>query len=180
MSPLTEDPTVLIAAGVLIEALLAVALVKSGRTVLIAVMVGVLAVVLAGVVVERLVVTPREEVEATLDDAAREVEHNDVEGVLSHVDPAAGAFRGAIQSWLPRIQVREAAIRDLRIEVNRQTSPPTARAEFIGRVNGNFHETGFDHTTVLRHFTVEFRKQGDRWLMTAYQDREPFGGGRRE
>jgi len=180
MSPLTEDPTLLIAAGVLIEALLAVALVKSGRTVLIAVMVGVLAIVLAGVIVERLIVTPREEVETTLYTAAREVEQNDVQGVLSHVDPAAADLRANVRSWLPKIRVREVAIRSLRIEVNRHKNPPTARADFVGRVHGDFHETGFDQTTVLRQFTVEFRKQGDRWLMTSYQDREPFGAGRRE
>jgi hypothetical protein len=175
MSWLTEDPTALVAAGVLIEALLVVALVKSGRGVLFAVMAAVLVVVLAGVLFERSVVTPREEVEATLEDARRAVERNDVESVLSHVDPAASALRGAVRQWLPRIQVQEAAIRDLRITVNEHTNPPTATAEFIGRVNGNFHETGYDHTTVLRHFTVDFHKQGDHWLMTQYQDREPFG-----
>jgi len=175
MSPFTEDPKLLIAAGVLIEALLAVALVKSGRAVLIAVMVGVFAIVLAGVVVERMIVTPREEVETTLYTAARQVEHNDVEGVLSHVDPAAADFRAAVRSWLPQIRVHDVAIRSLRIAVNQRKNPPTARADFVGRVHGDFNETGFDQTTVLRQFSVEFRKQGQRWLMTGYQDREPFG-----
>lgn len=178
MSWLFEDPTTLIVAGVLIEALLAVALVKSGRGALIPAMVGVLAVVGLGVLVERLVVTEREQVEATLDGVAAALEHNDVEGVLRFIDAAAGDIRSYVKSILPQLRITDARIYDLIININHYSSPPSAQAEFTGRVKGNYRHEGPAEGLYLRQFTVDFRQEGDRWLITAYHDRGPLGGRR--
>ena len=61
MSWLFEDPTLVLAAGVMIEALLAVALVRTGRVAVAGIMAGVLVLVLLLVLVEWLVVTDVEQ-----------------------------------------------------------------------------------------------------------------------
>ncbi|MEX0713723.1 MAG: hypothetical protein WD278_15395 [Pirellulales bacterium] len=93
MSWLFEDSTGLIVAGVAIELVLAVALIKTGRGTLATVMLGALILVLAGVAVEKLVMTDRERVEAELDALAKALEANNVQRVLSHIHPSAAVVR---------------------------------------------------------------------------------------
>ncbi|HWB10576.1 MAG TPA: hypothetical protein VG826_15205 [Pirellulales bacterium] len=179
MSWLFEDPTTLIAAGLLIEVLLGVGLVKSGRGVLVLPMIGVLALVGLGVLVERLVVTDREQVETALDGVCRALMANDVEGVVSYIDPEAAVIRSHVRSLLPRAHVTDARLYDLDIRVNPRTSPPSAQANFTGRVKGNFQgEGGGSEGLVLRKFTVDLRQEGEKWLITGYEDHGTLGGHR--
>lgn len=183
MNWLFEDPTTLIVAGVLMEALLAVAVVKSGRGTLILPMIGVLVLVGLGVLVERLVVTEREQVETTLDGVCQALMANDVEGVLSYIDPQAGDIRSNVRSMLPQAHITDARLFDLIIDVNRHGHPPSAQAHFTGRVKGRFPRGGAgggEGLLALRRFTVDFRQEGDRWLISAYQDHGPIGGRRDE
>ena len=179
MSWLFEDPTTLLVAGLLIEALLVVALVKTGRAILVLAMVGVLAIMGLGLLVERLVVTDREQIEATLDGVASALEANDVEGVLRYIDPAASGMRANVRAALAGVHVTDARVYDLEVDVNHHAKPPTAQADFTGRVKGNYRgESADGEGMVLRKFTVDFRQQDGRWLMTAYEDRGAIGGRR--
>jgi hypothetical protein len=173
---LFEDPTTLIVAGALIEVLLGIGLFKSGRGVLALPMIGVLVLVGLGVLVERLVVTDREHVETALDGVCRALMANDVEGVLKHIDPEAGGIRSHVQSILPRAHITDARLYDVVIRVNHHTSPPSAQADFTGRVKGRFQgDGGGGEGPVLRKFTVNFRQEGDNWLITDYEDHGPLG-----
>lgn len=181
MTWLFEDPTTLVIAGVLIEGLLAVGLVKSGRGVLAVPM--VILALLLGVclLVERLVVTDREQIEDVFNGVCRALAANDVDGVLDYIDPAAANMRSQVRNVLAGARITEARIYDLEVEVNRGARPPAAEARFTGRVKGNYRgEAASGEGMVLRRFTVEFRLVGDRWLMTGYQDRGPLGGHRDE
>ena len=182
MSWLFEDPTTLIVAGLLIEGLLVVALVKSGRGLLILAMVGVLILMGLGLLVERLVVTEREQIEATLDGVTTALEANDVEGVLRYIDPAASGMRSSVRAALAGAHITDARIYDLEVEMDHLSNPPTAQAEFTGRVKGNYRgeAPAGGEGILLRKFTVDFRREGDRWLITAYQDRGAIGGRRED
>ncbi|HJT30546.1 MAG TPA: hypothetical protein VJ783_00660 [Pirellulales bacterium] len=177
MSWLFEDPTMLIASGVLIEALLAVALVKSGRAALLLVMAGVLVLVLGGVFVERMVVTEREEIEATLDGVSQELEANNIEGVLSWIDPASGGMREDVRARVSQARISEVRVFDLNVSINHYVTPPTAQAYFTGRIRGRYRGEGSSgEGMLLRRLTVDFRQAGDRWLITGYQDRRMITG----
>jgi hypothetical protein len=182
VSWLFEDPTTLIVTGLLIEGLLGVALVKSGRGALVLVMLGVLVLVGSGVLIERLVVTQHEEVEDTFDGICRALLANDVQRVLSFIDPMAADIRSQVQSVLPQAQITDARVYDLMIDVNGHASPPTAQAQFVGRVKGRFRGDGpgGDEGLVLHRFTVDLRKDGERWLVVAYQDHGNIGGRRED
>lgn len=180
MSWLFEDPTTLIVAGVLIEALLAVAFVNTRQIKVAIAMVAVLALLLAGLAVEQFVVTDYEKIEAALDGAARSMRANDVTGVLDQIDPQAAGMRQTVEATLGRARVTDAKVKDIKVEFHRLTSPPTAEAEFIGNVKGSF-QGGIDvgEGMVVRRIRVDFVRRGDRWLMTGYEDLgAPFGPGR--
>jgi len=180
MSWLFEDPTPLIVVGVLIEALLAVVFVNTRQLKAAAAMVGVLALVLAGLAVEQIVVTDYERIEAALDGTARSLRANDVPGVLAHIDPQAAGMRQTAEATLRRARISDAKVKDLKVQFHRLASPPTAEAEFIGNIKGSF-QSGIDvgEGTIIRRFYIKFVRRGDDWLMTAYEDLgPPVGPGR--
>lgn len=181
MSWLFEDPTTLIVAGLLIEALLVVALVNTRRGAIIWAMAGVLVLMGLGVLIERVVVTDREQIADTLDGVIAALESNDVEGVLRYIDPQAGGMRASVRLALSSAHVSDARVYDLVVTVNHHAQPPTAQAEFTGRVKGRYRgEAGSSDGMLLRRFTVDFQRDGDRWLMTAYEDRGPIVGRRED
>lgn len=180
MNWLFEDPTTLIVAGVLIEALLAVVLINTRQLKIALAMVGVLILVLAGVAVEQLVVTDYEQIEAALDGTARSLRLNDVAGVLDRIDPQAADMRQQVEVVLNRARIDDAHVKDLKVHFKRLASPPAAEAEFIGNVRGAYR-SGIEggQGTVIRRFRVQFRRRDDRWLMTSYEDLgPPIGPGR--
>ena len=178
MSWLFEDPTLVIASGALIEALLVVALVKSGRAPLIFAMIGVLILALGGVFIEQVVVTEREQVEAALEGVSQALEANDVQGVLAWIDRDAVSLRAEVRDKVPQAHISEVRLFDLRINVNHYVTPPTAQADFTGRIRGTYRGEGraSGDGMVLRRLTVDFRQQGDRWVITGYQDRGMLAG----
>jgi hypothetical protein len=134
-------------------------------------MLGVLILVLAGVAGEKLVVTDRERVEAELDALARALEANDDQRVLSHIHSSAARVREYARSMLPQVQIREARVTgDLEIVVNRLTNPPTARADFVGRID--LSTDGVARHPIVRRFRLDFQQEGDRWLVAGYEDRD--------
>ena len=176
MKWLFEDPTLLLVLLVVGEGLFAVALVKSGRMIVLAWMALLLVVVLAGLLVERLVVTQAEEVETTLDEICGALEANDLAGVLAMVSPQSHQIRGQLQTLLPRLDISEAHVGgDLAIRVNRLTSPPSATADFTGRVKAAMPSEGLSPGNYIRRFTVHFQREGDAWLITDYTQSDPRG-----
>lgn len=180
MSWLFEDPTTLIVAGVLIEGLLAVVLINTRQLKVVLAMVGVLLLILAGVAIEQIVVTDYEQIEAVLDGTARSLRANNVAGVLERIDPQAVEMRQRAEGALSQARITDAHFKDLKVHFKKLASPPAADAEFIANIKGSYR-TSIDGGggTLIRRFRISFRRQGDRWLMTSYQDLgSPVGPGR--
>lgn len=176
MQWITEDVTWLIGLGIVVVAILAVVLFRTGRGAVMFAMVGVLALVLGGVVVERAVVTEREEVEHTLDSLTSALLSNDLPAVLDHLAPEASYARDMANTHLPQVEISEARVRDLDITVNRLTSPPTAEANFRGIMSIKDLRGQFPYEHYLQRFTVRFRREGDRWLLVDYEAQNIDGG----
>ena len=121
-----ESPWPAIVLGIFGEAVLAVMLVRTGRGVLLWAMIGVLALALLGVGVERLVVTDNKLITAVLYDTAAALEANDLNRVLAHVAADADKTRADARSALSEAEITELKIRYLEIKINRLTSPPSA------------------------------------------------------
>lgn len=173
MPNLLEDPLPYLFIGVAVEAVLAVLLVKTGRGAFLVAILAVLGVVAAGIAVERFVVTEREQVENALDDLAAALEANDIDGVLSLISPQAANSRSRARWALERIEVQSAKVRNLEVSVNRLTSPPTAKARFYGVILFEDRLGQIPYQTYAADFSVEFRREADRWVITGHVEHDP-------
>jgi hypothetical protein len=133
-------------------------------------------------IVERLVVTDREEIEATLDVIAADVKSNNRAAVLSHIDPGATWLRARAEGEIPNYQFNECKINKLHgIEVNYGDQPPTAVANFNVHVNGTFK---FGSETLppgdyFRRIELHLRRDAEgRWKVEDYSHHNPFPGRR--
>src|SRR5437016_5141738 len=128
MSWFTEDSTPVLVMGIIAEAILLLALVKTSRLGLLYAIAGVGVVVGAIVIIEKNTVTDTKRIRGVLDSAAAAVERNDVEGVLSFISSNAQTVRQQVTANLPQFEIRSAYIRGLEVRINRVNNPPTATA----------------------------------------------------
>ena len=159
----------MIALGIVVEAILAVVLLRTGRGAVIGLMVAVAGLVLLGLVFERIIVTPQEEVEQTLDGVASALEADSLPRVLDYLAPDAPQLRSLAETNMPDLHFSEAKIRDLKTSVNRFVDPPTATAEFLGVLSVKDSRGQFPYEHYLDRFTVHLRREGNRWLLTSYE-----------
>jgi hypothetical protein len=160
-----ESPVPILVCGIVVEAALAVALLRTGRGVLLWWMGGVAIVVLLGVLVERLVVTDRKRVAQTIDGAAAAVEANDLPRLLEYVDPSATQVRAEAARTHGTVRVEQVNVRNLEVTFNRLTNPPTAKATFDAYVSG---KSLSGEGSVPVRVTLGLCWQKDRWLVTEY------------
>lgn len=165
-----ENPMPVILCGIIAEAVLGIALLRTGRGVLLWAMGGVLALVLLGVGLEYLVVTEREQVETTLDEVAAAVGRNDRSGVLSHIHPSAAETRQLVNWGFGLASFTDAKITYLEVEnINHLTSPPTARVRVKGIVFFKDRRGEDPYGKRPVNLTLELRRGSDRWLITSHQ-----------
>jgi hypothetical protein len=176
MTILFENPWWIIFTGVVIEAVLGIVLFRTGRGALLWVMLGVLALTLLGVLIERLVVTERERVEMTLDGITAALEANDLSRVLSYVSPDATQTRRRATWAMRRIEVQSARIYRLEITINRLTIPPTAKAAFFGHLEYRDRQGEIPYNNYGSSFVVDLRKQGDSWVVTGHVEEQEAAG----
>jgi len=169
MGWLFEDPVTVIVAGVLIEALLGVALYNSGQGKLLWAMGGVLVLTLLLVLVELVVVTDREQISDTLSGAAAALESNDPAAIVSYIAPEASGMRARAETALSVVVIESASFSGLDVIVNSHMIPPTAEARFIGKFRGHDRLGRMPYNNVLRRFVIDLRREGDRWVMTNYR-----------
>ncbi len=173
MTTLLENPMPLIFFGIIAEAVLGVILLRTGRGVILWAMLGVLLLVLGGLGLERLVVTEAEQVEATLEAVGEALEANDLDRVFQYVAPEAGMSRARAQQALGMYRVTSLKINNLKVTINRLTSPPTAKVRFIGAVSGEDRTGMLPYTNHRLGFEVKLRREGDRWLITEHTEGDP-------
>ena len=119
------------------------------------------------VLVSLRVETDREKVIATINQVANAVESNDLERVLSHISPNAAQGLMRAEQELPLYNFREARMTRLKsVLVNRNSTPPTAMAEFsvIVDVEANGHQA-----RIPRFVKVYFIDDDGRWLVRDYE-----------
>ena len=175
MTTLLEDPVPIIFFGIIVMAVLAAVAVTTRRGVVLLAMLGVLLVVAGGVLLERLVVTEVERVEASLDAAAAALAANDLNGALQYVAPSAGQTRSRASQVLRLVQFTEVKVNNLKITINDLTSPPTAEAKFTGVFHFKDRTGQLFRESYAAGLTVELRLEGDRWLITNHIEHHEVG-----
>jgi hypothetical protein len=170
MTVLLEDPTPIIVFGILAEAILAVILVRTRRGVLLWAMGGVLAVVLVGVIVERLVVTERKRVKATLYGIAKAVERNDQKAVATYLARSASDILRRVVGYMGRLEFTDVSLRRMEITINELTSPPTAEARFHATVHFNDRRGEALYNTYPADFEVILVLEDGQWKVQTAED----------
>lgn len=169
MAFLLEGPWTILFIGIVIEAILGLVLMQTGRGKFLIAMIGVAIVVGALLIVERSVVTDREAVTSTLDAAVAAVKKNDVNGLLDCIAPSAESPRELSRWVLKRFDVEEAHVSDLEIKVNRLKSPPTADTKFLAVGKGKDRMGEIPYQAFGQKVEVQLELRGGRWLVTGYK-----------
>lgn len=168
MQSLIESPWPVLFAGVLIEAGLAVAILRTGRGKLVWLMLLVGVLTLAGLGIEQMVVTDREAITDTLHTACDAVEDNDIERLLGCISPSADGPRQMSRMVLDRFDVDNAWMQNLRVEINQLTSPPSADVHFKAIGKGKDRKGQIPYNAYSQKVVVKLQKTGDRWLVIGY------------
>jgi hypothetical protein len=160
-----ESPWPIITVGIVLEAILAVMLFTTRRGVLLWAVVGVLVLTGGGVLVERLVVTEREQVEMALDDGIAALKSNQLDRVLTVLAPTATDTRRQVEWGYGLVEITGVSLHNIQIEVNDLTSPPTAEVGCDVVIYFRGKSNTITHDRWPGHFTMHYEKHGDRWLV---------------
>lgn len=131
-------------------------------------MVAVVALTGVGLLAERLLVTPREEVQATLAELLERVEANDLQGVLTMVSPTATDLSSDAQTLMPLFDVHKArATGEVEVDIDHETDPPAAVAtfSFFGEVS---HLKSGTKAPYFDDVSLHFSRHNDRWVISSY------------
>ncbi len=131
-------------------------------------MLGVVAVTLLLVFVERIVITPSEEVEQSVTDLLSAIEANDLPGVLGRIDPTAKHVQTDAETLMPQVKVKATGSTAVRVEVDESANPPRATAHFRGRIDGTHSRTGA-RIFFFDQVEIDWQKSGDSWLIVDYR-----------
>ncbi len=173
-----ESPWLIVLMGTMMTVMLLAGLLKTGRLWLLGAALAM--VVLTGglLVVERLVVTTREEIAGTLDMIANQLQRGAHDQVVQHIASSATSLRQNADRLLPRIEFHEVRIKPnlkLLVEDPRHLTA-TFNAVFVVSERGG----AGDHHHVPSFFKVEFVREGDAWKVTSYERSDPRDGMRQE
>ena len=151
--------------GILGEAIVAVALLRTGRGVLLWAMAGVLAVSLLGMAVVKWVPTERKAVAATIYDTAKALEANDLDRVLKHVLLSDEHTRADADNYMSMFEFVEVKVSFLEITINYLTSPPTAKATFNVKATGRERGASSQWSQPAK-LTVQLLRQPNGWMIS--------------
>jgi hypothetical protein len=171
---LYEQPLVIVALGVGLILALGAAWSASGRKELLYACGMAFILLVAGLIVEKVVVTDREAVRATVLQIARDVQHNDRRAVLAHIYSGSPQLRKQAEAELSKVEFTELRITRIHlVDVDRRAEPRSAIVEF--NVIGSGSErggVGMDHIAqwVKLHM---LREKDGRWTVADFEHDSP-------
>ncbi|HWC88095.1 MAG TPA: hypothetical protein VG433_00510 [Pirellulales bacterium] len=172
MTWFTENPWPFLLVGLLVEVVLVVILISTGRGALLSAIAGVAVLNIVLLVTERIVVTDREQVAATLDELAGALTTGDAPTVLAFIAPSATELRARAEHGLQQVKINEARVLPgLQVTLSERADPPSATAAFNARFSFKLlRGAAAPYEIGLRHFFVNLEKRDGRWLLTAVED----------
>jgi hypothetical protein len=182
MDWLFENPLPAIIVGGLTAAMLGGGWLQTGRKWLLYAMLAAITLTFGAVIIERLVVTDREQITTTLHEIAAAVERNEIDTALTYAYSGSPEVRSHAAAELARYEFSQVDIkRNLEIEVYPGANPPRAVAEFNVTVQLSVRNTLYTNQRIPRWVQVTFYQEDDgAWRVGAYQHDEPTRGWRVE
>ena len=139
--------------------------------------IGVTALAVASVfLLCHLVITPREEVRMVLDEGIAAIKANDPQRIISLLSPAISAdTQGTVRMAFRSAKFTGAKVGNVEITINELTSPISAKADFMATVFFQGKSGDILGDRYPCRLTLFLEKQGEKWLITAYEHRELVG-----
>ena len=162
---LLENPVPVFAVGAVLATLCGLAFLARRNLTSFFAFLGVVALTLLLVLVERLVVTDREQIEASVVELLLAIEENDLPAVLTWIAPSATEVRGDAETLMPLVKVGDTAAASLRVEVDGDS---TAVAKFRGKIDG-IHRNSGQRVFYFEEVHLDWVKRNERWLVRDYQ-----------
>ncbi len=170
MTWLLEEPWAILLMGAALVAMLLVVLVQTRHWAALVAVATAVILTIALLVVEHYVVTPTEEIQTVIYGVAAALEANDQPAVLARISASAEGLRSVVEGNMPRVDFSKARIIGrMSVVINKLTSPQSALASFQGLINGRAGGNR-QNVTRLGRFTVKLRREGDRWLVSGYEE----------
>ena len=172
-----EQPLPTIMIGMLLAVICLIGLLRTGLVRFLYFAIGIAAITVALVFVERVVVTPKEEIEGTLATIARDLESNDRPRILSHIATSSQQLRVRAERALKPIVVHRVSVKNnLMVTFDTERNPRSAQATFNAVVVGSERSGSVQNQMSPWFFIVDFVKEGDRWRVADYARRSPQEG----
>lgn len=167
VATLLENPLPIYAVGAVLATVSGLAFLARRSLPSLFALIGVVVLTLLLVIVERVVVTEREQVESALQQLMADVEAGDMLAVLARIDSGAVQMRGDVEKLMPQAEIKDTGATAVRVEVDADAEPMTATSQFRGKIDGVHRRSGM---RVFFFDEVEIRwvKRGDVWLAEAY------------
>jgi hypothetical protein len=131
-------------------------------------MFGVIAVTLLLIFVEKIVITPSEQVEQALASLMGAIKDNDLPAILATIDPSAKHVRSDAETLMPQVKVKETGSTAVRVEVDETTAPLRATTYFRGRIDGTHARSGV-RIFYFDNVEIDWQQTGDQWLIVDYR-----------
>ncbi len=167
MNWLFEDSTYVLIIAAIAAGALIFAFLKTGRGLYLTWLAAIALLTLALVLLERYVVTDREKIEDTVYGAASALEQNDVEMVVSYLSSNAEALEREVRMRMRSMQVQQARIADLQIDLGADQSAGQATANILGRLE--FKASGVPLSQAVVRARIHLVREGDRWVVQSYE-----------
>lgn len=123
-----------------------------------------------GLLVEWLVVTPSEAVQASLRELLVCIEADDLPGVLALISQADTQMRSDAETLMPMFDVRKArSTGEVQVAFDDSKSKPKAVATFRFIADVLHKKTGIRAPYSDPGVTIFFVQEGDRWVVSGYE-----------
>ena len=173
MSELLERPVLVGLMGSVIAILACYFWLQTGHKRLLQLSIGALLLTLLGVTIERLVVTDREAVKATLHEIAQLIEQNEFESALSYLHSSAEQTKQRARRQVEGYSFKRAEIKhNLEIYVDSSQEPKVAEASFNFVVEVDAAPGTLRQSRGAGFLRVTLQQEAGQWRVTDFQDPE--------
>ena len=173
---LFDHPLTIILIGVVLGVFVGGAWTATGRKELLYALGAVVALTVAWLVVERMVVTDREAVHAKLREIARDVQANNMQKVLGHIAKGSPSLVQRAQAEMPNYKFTECRVTKIhKTDIDSASEPRSALVEFNVVVTGSFSEGGFEASgRYPRWVQLQLIREADgQWRVQNYDHAPP-------
>jgi len=171
---LYEQPLAIVAIGVALILALGAAWSASGRKELLYAAGAMFLLLIAGLIIEKMVITDREAIRTTVLQIARDVQNNDRRAVLGHIHSSAPQLRRQAEAELPKYEFKEMRITRIHlIDVDRQAEPRSAIVEF-NIIGSGTERQGVELGHVAQWVKLHLLREKDgRWTVADFEHDSP-------